>query len=712
MPSRYRRIVENIIARMKKNNVAIDEEFILDAYNLAAEAHKNDFRRSGAPYIEHPVMVAKILSDLKVDDTTIVAALLHDVVEDTAISSLEIEEQFGKSVADIVEGVTKITAIKFESLEQKQAENYRKLVISMIKDLRVIIIKFADRLHNMRTIKFMKREKQIQKAKETMEVYAPLAYRLGMYKIKGELEDKSFEVLEPESYEMIKNKLNHSVDEMQLYIDKIRTGIVKKLADYDIEAEVKGRVKRYYSIYRKLKTRKNSFEEILDLIAIRIILINNDDCYKVLSVIHNFFKPVPGMFSDFIAAPRPNGYQSLHTKVIFEGKILEVQIRTQDMDEFAENGLAAHWRYKGQHLDKGSEPLNDYIDKLKTILNNSFESHDPKEVLEELKINLVSGEIYVFTPQKELIILPLGSTPIDFAYKIHDNIGNHCIAAKVSGSIIPLTSVLQNGDVVEILTSPNQKPSYDWLKIAKCAKARTAIKHFFKKTQFQQSLRLGNEIFDAEISKYDMNKDELDIAEIVNLFGFSEKDNFFSAIGNGKIKPTQIIRKLIPNEGKKDSVFNKFLSKIRFKGKKKGLKIYDEEKQNINFAKCCHPLPGDRIIGEMKEDVGVVIHMANCPSIGEIEKENIIEIYWDTDSHENYPVKFIIAGEDRKTLLFDIIKVVDWANVNLSYLEVKAENTLMKATIIADVKNLNQYIKIRKKISSIRGVISIERVVE
>jgi len=713
MPSRYEKIIDTLIEKMKKYSPLLNEKMIREAYHLAADAHKNDFRRSGAPYIEHPVSVAEILSDLKVDDVTITAALLHDVVEDTIVSLEEIEEKFGKIVAHIVDGVTKISEIKFDSFEQKQVENYRKLVISMIKDPRVIIIKFADRLHNIRTIRYMPEDKQRKKALETMEVYAPLAYRLGMFKLKSELEDLAFEIINPEKFHEIKNLLKSSINDLEKHIEAMKPMIIECMEKNGISAKVSGRIKHYHAIYRKLQTRKDSFEQILDIIALRIILPDDEDCYAVLRIVHNLFRPVQGQFGDFIAVPKSNGYQSLHTKIFFNGKIVEIQIRTQKMHDIAENGLAAHWKYKNMDAPGSEKAIDDYIENLKNILKNSFESTDPTEVLEELKSNLVaSGEIFVFTPKKELYILPRGSSTVDFAYRIHDNIGNHCIAAKVNGKILPLSSQLENGDVVEIITSQKQVPSHEWLKITKSAKARKAIKQFFKKNQYDHTIQLGKEILAAEILKYKLVTNDDFYSDLSNSFGFTHPDDCYFAIGQGEIKPIQFIRKIKPEE--KNSLFKKLVNKIKFKPSKNdsSLKIHDANRSIITLATCCEPLPGDLIIGELAEAGELKIHRLKCLNTREIDSEKLIDVQWDTEKGEEFKVTIKVAAEDRKHLVLDIITAISTFNIYFSRVEMQVEDGYATGTFVGMVQNLNQYLKIRNKISSVKGVITVNRVLE
>lgn len=708
MPSRYSIQIENVIKKLEATGMKVNGDLIRDAYNFAFNAHKNVFRRSGKPYIEHPVMVAEILSELKVDDITIAAALLHDVVEDTEISGLEIKEKFGDTIFNIVNGVTKINEIYYDTFEEKQTENYRKLIISMIKDLRVIIIKFADRIHNMRTIKFMKPEKQKKIARETLDIYAPLAYRLGMYKVKNELEDRSFEILDPENYEAISKKLESSLDSMENYIKKITPLIIGELEKKNITAVVNGRIKHYYSIHNKLTFRKKSFEEILDLIALRIIIPDTEDCYQVLSIVHQMFMPIQGMFNDYIAAPKENGYQSLHTKVIFDKKVIEIQIRTNKMHEVAEFGLAAHWRYKGSNNDD-LHAIDEYILKLRNVLQESFVAKDPKEILEELKINLISGEIFAFTPKKDLITLPAGSTPIDFAYKIHENIGNHCIAAKKGGKIIPLATQLENGDIVEIITSPKSVPSYNWLKFAKSPRARTSIKHFLKRTEYNNTVKLGREIFFNELKKYNLAISKEIVKSVLKSYGFTAVEDFYYTVGNGEIRPNQFIRKI--STFKKESLLERLVHKIRIKSPS-DTKVEEEKAKHIIYATCCHPLPGDTIVGQIIDKDTVMIHLSNCSSIGSIEPSMLVNTNWEVDKNEEFEVSFKVAAEDRPNLLYDMIKVINSLNINLTFLEIKVDNSIAVGNLIGKVKNLNHFIKLRKKLFGVKGVLSIDRFVQ
>jgi GTP diphosphokinase / guanosine-3',5'-bis(diphosphate) 3'-diphosphatase len=708
MPSRYLIQIENIIKRLQATGMNVNADLIRQAYDFAFQAHKNVFRRSGKPYIEHPVMVAEILSELKVDDVTIAAALLHDVVEDTEISGVEIKNKFGDTIFEIVNGVTKINEIYFDTFEEKQTENYRKLILSMIKDLRVILIKFADRIHNMRTIRFMKPEKQKKIARETLDIYAPLAYRLGMFKVKNELEDRSFEILDPVNYEAISKKLEDSLGSMDQYIHRITPVIVSELEKRNIKAVVNGRIKHYYSIFNKINVRKKTFEEILDIIALRIIIPETEDCYNVLSIIHQLFMPIQGMFNDYIAAPKANGYQSLHTKVLFENRVIEIQIRTEKMHEIAEFGLAAHWRYKSSNNDD-LHAIDEYILKLRTILQESFEASNPKEILEELKINLVSGEIFVFTPKKDMVTLPAGSTPVDFAYKIHERIGNQCIAAKRRGKVIPLSTTLEKGDIIEIITSPKAHPSYNWLKFAKSQRARTSIKHFLKKTEYNDTVKLGRDIFINELKKYNLPIERQSLKTILKAYGFSAVEDFYYTVGSGEIKPNNFMRKL--SSLKKESILEKFVEKIRIKSPKNVI-IKEENSKKIIYATCCHPLPGDTIVGQMLDDDTVMIHLSNCPVIGSADPVSLVNTVWEVDKDEEFEVSFKIAAEDRPNLLYEVIKIINSLNINLTFLELKTDNSIVIGNLIGKVKNLNHFIKLRKKLFGVKGVLSIERFVQ
>ncbi len=709
MLERYSIQIDNVIKKLQATGQDVNADLIRRAFDFSFTAHKNVYRRSGKPYIEHPVEVAEILSELKVDDITVAAALLHDVVEDTDISGLEIKEKFGDTIYEIVNGVTKINEIYYDTFEEKQSENYRKLIISMIKDLRVIIIKFADRIHNMRTIKFMKPEKQKKIARETLDIYAPLAYRLGMYKVKNELEDRSFEILDPENYNAISEKIRDSHEAMEAYMARITPIIAKELDERGVTASISGRIKHFYSIFNKLVNRKKSFEEILDIIALRIVIPDGEDCYHVLSIIHQLFMPIHGMFNDYIAAPKENGYQSLHTKVVFENKVIEIQIRTNKMHELAEFGLAAHWRYKGSNSDD-LHAIDDYIVKLRNILQESFDADNPKEILEELKINLISGEIFVFTPKKDLITLPAGSTPIDFAYKIHENIGNRCIAAKKGGKIIPLSSQLENGDIIEIITSPRSVPSYNWLMFAKSPRARTAIKHFLKREEHSKTVRMGRDIFSDEVKKYNLKMQKSVVEHVLKAFGFTAPEDFYYAVGSGVIRPNQFMRKI--SSLKKESLLTRLMQKIIVKSPVSPSGKQLHKTANVSYATCCHPLPGDSIVGYKKDDGSLEIHISNCPAVGSIDPANLVNANWDADQDENFDVSFRIAGEDRPNLLYDMIKVINSLDINLTFIEIKVDNSIAVGSFTGKVKSLNHFVKLRKKLFSIKGILSIERFIQ
>ncbi|MBN1968873.1 MAG: bifunctional (p)ppGpp synthetase/guanosine-3',5'-bis(diphosphate) 3'-pyrophosphohydrolase [Candidatus Delongbacteria bacterium] len=711
MPSRYLKIIEKIIEDLKLTSVNVNEKLILDAFNFTNDIHKDSFRRSGRPYMEHPVSMCQILMEFKVDDVAIASALLYDIIDSGNITVSEIEERFGKQVASIVKGLSKINDLKFEVSEQAKAENFRKLVISMVKDIRILIIKFSDRLHNMRTIKYLNEEKQKRIATETLEIYAPIAYRFGMYNLKSELEDLAFEVVNPINYENIKSMMQYSRSEMEKQVEVLKPLLLENLENAGIKASVNGRVKHYYSILRKLQTRKKSFDEILDLMALRIIIEddNIEACYKALSIVHSVFRPMQGQFSDLIATPKSNGYQSLHTKIIHEGQIFEIQIRTRQMHEIAEFGLSAHWRYKSNN-NKGNDKIDEYIDKIKILMSNSFELNDPKEILEDIKSSFSSNEVYVFSPKKDIFTLPEGATPVDFAYKIHESIGNRCIAAKVSGKITPLDTKLENGDIVEIITSTKQEPSHEWLNFVVSPKARSLIKAYLKKKQFDQTVALGKEIFTNEIENLNLEFTEEDLLDASMMLGLNTIETLYQEIGSGNIQSKNVIRKIIPDfeEDHKESFLKKMMNKLKISSKERKLAVRNL-RENIKYGDCCFPLPGDKVIGVLDEESVLVVHRSDCQNLSHISSDKIFSLNWETEKSDSFVTRIRVISEDRKGLLFDLAKVLQDSNVDLRDFNMKIKETLVITDCIATVNNLSHYSRIRKKLSKIDGVIRVSR---
>ncbi|MBN1352040.1 bifunctional (p)ppGpp synthetase/guanosine-3',5'-bis(diphosphate) 3'-pyrophosphohydrolase [candidate division KSB1 bacterium] len=708
MEEHYVKALERLIRRVKRYSQAVDFKMIKDAFVFSYEAHQEQLRKSGEPYFEHPVEVANLLTELKMDYITIVAALLHDVAEDTGVTIDEVEEHFGNEVANLVNGVTKISGLKFESTEQRQAENFRKMLISMVNDMRVILIKFADRLHNMRTIEYLPEVKRERIALETLDVYAPLAHRLGIGKIRWELEDLAFKVLHPGEYRSIVNKIAEKREERERYIKKISKPIRDELKKANIVAKIQGRPKHFYSIYRKIKQRGVPFEEIYDLLAIRIIVKKVEECYFTLGILHNIFTPVHERFKDYIATPKSNMYQSLHTTVIGpNGKMVEIQIRTQGMHRTSEEGIAAHFRYKEGKVVE--DDLDRYLVSLRQILD---EAKDPNEFMENLKIDLFHEEVFVFTPKGHLLKLPIGATPIDFAFSVHTDIGYHCIGAKVNGRIVPLNYRLRSGDSVEIITSASQKPNPDWIKIAKTSRARSRIKKWIKESLFEQSLKLGEEIVTRQFKRFNIKPDDSVLEEIAQSYGFSDPTRLFAAIGRGDIPVQGVIRKIAPEKlesEEEDSLFKKFISRAR--GTAKGVRVQGLDNLLVNFAKCCQPVPGDSILGFITKGRGVVIHRSDCKNILKLmlDPERKIDVEWDVERDRQFLARLKLLGEDRKHFLRDITESISSTDTNIVSIVMNAQDSLVHSIVIIEVRNLNHLIRVMSKISKVEGVISVER---
>ncbi|MFH1863227.1 MAG: bifunctional (p)ppGpp synthetase/guanosine-3',5'-bis(diphosphate) 3'-pyrophosphohydrolase, partial [bacterium] len=582
------------------------------AFRYAYEAHRGKKRDSQEPYFVHCVEVGKILAELKLDDLTISGGLLHDVVEDTGIPLSEIEREFGPAVSLLVDGVTKISELRFESIEARQAANFRKMLLSMSTDIRVILIKFADRLHNMRTIEHLKKPAQERISMETMEVYAPLAHRFGMAKLKSELEDMAFRVLNPAAYDEIAKELDMKKEERDRYIASVLPSIREEIKKFGINAEIYGRAKHLYSIYNKIQQQNKSFNEILDLLAIRVIVDRHEECYFVLGVIHNLFTPEPETFADYIAVPKSNMYQSLHTKVLGPaGKKIEFQIRTQKMHTIAEYGIASHWRYKEDAESKDS--LQFYVNWVKQLLDLQNDSSTPQEFLETLRQDLPSDEVYVFTPQGKVIILPKGATPVDFAFAVHSDVGMHCIGVKVNQRMVSLNHELQSGNTVEIITSHNQKPSQDWLRFVVSARARSKIKRWLKTQQFQQSIRLGRELMVRELSRLRLKLTSEQQQDLIKESGYPDEESFYAALGNGDLTLQSLIGKLsakkvlTPSE---NGIIRNLIQRVKVRSD--GVKIQGMDDILISFAECCRPLPGDKITGFITTGQGISVHRMNC----------------------------------------------------------------------------------------------------
>lgn len=685
-------------------------EIIDRAFRYAFDKHKGITRLSGEPYVTHLVAVAEILADLHMREDVVVAGLLHDVVEDTETTTEQVRAEFGDAVAKMVDGVTKIPELKYESKEKQQAENLHKMLLSMVNDLRVILIKFADRLHNMRTIGAMKPQTQHRIALETMDVYAPLAHRLGVYQIKWELEDLAFKVLNPRGYHELAEKVSLKRNERERIIQRECVRIQAELRKVNVKGQVLGRPKHLYSIFNKIQTRGYSFEEILDLLAIRIIVPRLEDCYFALGIVHSLYTPIQDKFTDYIATPKSNMYQSLHTKVFGpDGRKIEIQIRTEEMHSRAEYGIAAHWRYK--EGDPSRKELDRQIEWLRSLLDNQSEAASSREYLEDLKINLFEGEIFVFTPRGKLLTLPVGSTPVDFAFAVHTDVGLHAMAAKINGHITPLKSKLTSGDLVEIIVSPNQKPNIDWLQFVRTSRARNKIKKWLKEQHYEESLRLGRELLTRELTKQRIKKTDKELGEIAQLFGHTNLDSFLASLGAGDITLENIVRKIQPEpvaSGPVGAVFSKVIRRVKGDA---GIRIHGMDNVAIQFGNCCQPLPGDEISGFISTGRGVVVHRVDCKNIPHLmlRPERNVKVDWDVDREAKFNVRVRVMGEDRKELLGDLTLAMAKEDVNILYIEMKREDNFAVGRLVLEVKSLLHLQRIMKRMRATPGVIHVER---
>ena len=645
--------IEDIISLVKQKKRWADTKLIVKAYNYAKEKHGTQCRKSGEPYIIHPVQVAYILADIGLDEATICAALLHDVVEDTEVTHEDLVRDFGEEIATMVAGVTKLGELRYQaSTEERQVENYRKMFLAMGKDIRVIIIKLADRLHNLRTLKYLRRDRQIANAKETMELYAPLANRLGIYSLKWELEDLAFKYLYPEEYRELVEGIDKKREERLQFIEKIMDDIRGQLKKQKIEAEVTGRAKHLYSIYRKMKRDNKTLDQIYDLFALRILVNSVKDCYAALGVVHEMYSPMPGRFKDYIAVPKPNMYQSIHTTLLGEkGTPFEVQIRTWEMHRIAEYGIAAHWAYKeANYGKKGKQVVTVTKDKLawlRETLEWQQDMKDPQEFLNTLKTELFEDEVYVFTPKGKILVLPRDATPIDFAYSIHEEIGNHMVGCKINSKMMPIITKLQSGDIVEIMTSDSQKgPSRDWLKFIKTTKAKSKIQSWFKKEQRSENIEKGKDLIEKEIKRIGISHDELFKQDYINAaldrYKFKNLEDMYASVGFGAISQVKIISRMLEEYRKshKEENIEQKIEELTSKRKtvkpsSTGVVVKGIDNCLVKLSKCCNPVPGDNIIGYITKGRGVSVHRTDCVNVKDLlkEEDRIIDVYWYTENH-------------------------------------------------------------------------------
>lgn len=702
-----------------------DRKLIEDAYFFAWRAHAGQFRNSGEAFIEHPLEVACILAELELDMTSIVAALLHDVVEDTPVTLEEIESRFGPSVSFLVSGVTKLGRIEFKNKEESHAENLRRMFLAMARDVRVILIKLADRLHNMRTLNHHPEDKQREIAQETLEIFAPLAHRLGIYKIKSEIEDLAFRYLEPEKYyelvERVAKKRREHEDYINLVISKLR----EKLAEAGIEAEISGRPKNLYSIYYKMVTQNKSLAEIYDLIAVRAIVNTVRDCYATLGIVHTMWKPIPGRFKDYIAMPKPNMYQSLHTTLVGPlGQPFELQIRTHEMHRIAEYGIAAHWKYK-----EGGKPsdvqFEEKLSWLRQILEWQHELRDAREFMESLKIDLFSDVVFVFTPKGDVVELPAGSVPVDFAYKIHTEVGHRCIGAKVNGKLVPLDYQLGNGDIVEILTSKQSNgPSRDWLLFVKTSQAKNRIRQWFKREKREENILRGRDLLEKELRRAGLvfaSFFKLDVIErLARRFGFQTADALFAGIGEGVVNAAQVVRAFREEIEKEDHPAppeNNLLVKIPKKQRPvtSGVVVKGERNLAVHLSRCCNPLPGDKIIGYITRGRGISVHRTDCPNVVyhiQEEEERLIEVNWETNAPATYQVEIQVKALDRPQLTTDIMNTIMDTKTIINAVNARAKkNKMALVNLKLEIRDLEHLYSVMQKVSRVSDVLEVHRVV-
>jgi GTP pyrophosphokinase len=712
---------EEILEKVEAYNPNSDQDLLRRAYVFSAREHKGQVRRSGEPYLVHPLNVASILADLKADDLSIVVGLLHDVLEDTLTSKTSIAAQFGDEVAELVDGLTKIGKFSYVSREEEQAETFRKMILAMISDLRIVLVKLADRLHNMRTLGFLPESKRREIARETLDIYAPIAHRLGMGSVKGELEDLAFLYLEPEEHAKVAREVARRMKVSEGMIGEIRKRIEARVSETGVPAEVSGRMKRYHSIWSKMKRTGIDAAQLYDILAFRIVVPETRDCYAVLGMVHQLWRPVPGRIKDYVAMPKANFYQSLHTTVIGDaGQPFEIQIRTREMDLIAERGIAAHWKYKEGKL--GSHADDARFQWLRQLVDWQSDVSDPRQFLSSLKVDLYPDEVYTFTPKGEVFALPRGATPIDFAYRVHTDVGNRCVGARVSGKLVPLRTPLQSGDIVEILTAPNHTPSRDWLSSVVTSRARHKIRHVIHEQEKLQAVELGRRLFERELKKFKRTIKRLDadgsLKRELPHWGFSRPEDLFAAIGYGKLSPRNALERFVPAEElaapeseKKESAVSRVVRKILPFGVP-DVVVVGHNDLLAAFAKCCNPVPGEKIIGYITRGRGVSVHSQSCPNVKNLlyDPGRQIDVTWAGEKKASYAIELEVVTEDRPGLLADVTQAIAGEGSNIRRIEARAED-LREAfvTVSLETSDLKQLEKIVSRIRAVSGVRDVVR---
>ncbi len=711
---------EDIVERVQDYQPDADIDYLRRAYIFSAKVHQGQGRLSGEPYLVHPIEVAGILTELRLDYVTVAAGLLHDTVEDTDTTVEEIREYFGDEAALIVDGLTKIARIEFKTREEQQAENFRKMILAMSQDIRVILIKLADRLHNMRTLRHLSPERQKAIAQETLDIYAPLANRLGLGRIKWELEDLCLQYLNPDTYQDLANKISGQREEREAYISELTAIVKAHLEKLGLPGVVVGRPKHYYSIYQKMLKQGITVDEMYDLTALRIITDTTASCYAILGMIHSLWLPVPGRFKDYIGVPKSNMYQSLHTTVIGpKGERVEFQIRTEAMHHVAETGIAAHWQYK----EKGRVAEEDErrFSWLRQLVESQKEITDSREFLDTLKVDLFAEVVYVFTPKGDVKEFPKGSTPVDFAYSVHTDVGNQCVGARVNGKMAPLRYQFVTGDEVEIITQQGHVPSRDWLKFVKTTRARQRIRHWLKQEEFKQSVDIGRDLFEKELKKHNLNPQKVlkspDMARALEALGTPDMDSLFHDIGFGKVSARQAVGPLIPDteggeEKRDESILKKVARKIALT-RERGVKIRGVDDIMIHFSKCCNPVPGDKITGFVTRGRGVSIHAADCPNLYDLEeeRERMIQVEWDLEQKVSHSARITVLTVDKPGLLANVSTAIASADSNISHAEITTtEDKRAVCNFVVEITDTKHLERVMKKIGQVDGVINVKRV--